>query len=217
MRDDTAEQRQRQPIRHVHDHQEHAGEEGVEHGENGTGEQEGRNLILGDRPHGEDATLGGRREPLANGTTQLGARRGNIVGDHQNGGDVDERRGNTGNGVHGLTGEVGHPRGLDVLQDLRPKIVDLRQIEGETLIDESSRLLIHIGKPRNQCDHLLDEHVAEQQQQYAYGDDHHGERQQRRDHAVPTVNHQALHHRFDRKREEQRNEDVVDQVRDRSP
>ena len=134
-----------------------------------------------------------------------------------NGGDVDERRGNTGNGVHGLTGEVGHPRGLDVLQDLRPKIVDLRQVEGETLIDEGPRLLIHIGKPRNQCDHLLDEHVAEQQQQYAYCDDHHGERQQRRDHAVPTVNHQSLHHRFDRECEEQRNEDVVDQVRDRSP
>ena len=116
-----------------------------------------------------------------------------------------------------LTGEVGNPRGLDVLQDLGAKIVDFRQHEREPLHDELPRLLVHIRQTGEQGDHLLNEHVAEQQQQHACGDDHHGERQQRRHATLPAVTHQGLHHRFDGERKEQRDKDVVDQVGDRPP
>ena len=142
LRDNAAEQSQRQPVRHLDDHQEHRHAGRIDRGEDGTREQEPGNLILHHGPHHEEAALRSRSDPLAHAPAQLRAGDRDVERHHERCRQIQYLPKHPHRGAHRLTGEIGDPRSLDVLHDLAAKIVHLGQLEMGFRVHEGGELVV---------------------------------------------------------------------------
>ena len=197
LRHDAAEQRQRQPIWHVDNLQENGRAGGVDGGQDGAGEQEAGNLLLHHRPAEQETALRVRSEPLAQAAAHLRARGRNIVRHHQHGQQIQQEAEHAHRGGQRLTGEIGDPRRLHVLEYLHAEVLYLRHVERRVLLHRVHDLRVYRRKPLHHGDQLLHEHVAEQREQ---SHDDHGEADQahrRREAALPAVSHHRDHQRLD--------------------
>ena len=127
----------------MQDLQEDGGAGGVDQRQNRTGEQEGRNLALGHGPHQQESTLRVGGQPLAEGAAQLWAGGGDVIRGHYHGHEVQQEGEQATHRTHGGAGEIGDPRGLDIVEDFHAKIADFRHLERGVLVHELTNLPIH--------------------------------------------------------------------------
>ena len=132
----------------------------------------------------------------------------NIVRHHQHGQQIQQEAEHAHRGGQRLTGEIGDPRRLHVLEYLHAEVLYLRHVERRVLLHRVHDLRVYRRKPLHHGDQLLHEHVAEQREQ---SHDDHGEADQahrRREATLPAVSHHRDHQRLDRQRDEYRDDDI---------
>ena len=201
----------------MQDLQEDGSANGVDQRQNRTGEQEGRNLALCHGPHQQESALRVGGQPLAEGAAQLWAGGGDVIRGHYHGHEVQQEGEQATHRTHGGAGEIGDPRGLDIVEDFHAKIADLRHLERGVLVRELTNLLIHCRQTADHGNHLLYEHIAEQREQHTH-DHGHAHQTDGGSHAtLPAMSHQRHHQRFDGQRQEQRDDDVEHQIGDVAP
>ena len=138
----------------------------------------------------------------------LRARGRNIVRHHQHGQQIQQEAEHAHRGGQRLTGEIGDPRRLHVLEYLHAEVLYLRHVERRVLLHRVHDLRVYRREPLHHGDQLLHEHVAEQREQ---SHDDHGEADQahrRREATLPAVSHHRDHQRLDRQRDEYRDDDI---------
>ena len=220
--DDAAEQGERQPVGHVEHFKENRRARRVDQRENRTGEQERRDLILRDRPHEQEALLHARRHPLAEGATELRPRGGDVVGSHHHGEQLQQEREQAADRADRGAGEITHPRGLEVLEqigfhELGTETVHVGDLDRELGDDERADLLVGGGDAVDHGNHLLEEHAAEQGEQHADDERHREQAGKGGETALPAVPHQRDDHRLNGERQEERDDDIEHQIGDLAP